>query len=146
MRAGIRFAIAGIIQVLTISTIFGQRDNFQPLWKSRFLNFSVSGYETSFTNLIRIDLKDFSPKTDNLGNVYVTIGSGSPHRLIVTPVDQPGYVISDITDDGYLRVQRLPQRPPSLIFDSLNFAQPVMIQARNGKSVLGVFAGLSVHL
>src|ERR1700730_3967793 len=146
MRAGIRFAIAGIIQVLTISTIFGQRDNFQPLWKSRFLNFSVSGYETSLTNLIQIALKDFSPKTDNLGNLYVTIGSGSPHRLIVTPVDQPGYVISDITDDGYLRVQRLPQRPPSPIFDSLNFAQPVVIQTRDGKSVPGVFAGLSVHL
>ncbi len=72
----------------------------------------VSGYEQSLSSEIRNQLKEFSPKTDNLGNVYVTLGSGAPHRLIVAPMDAPGYVVSGITPDGYLRLQRLPQAPP----------------------------------
>src|SRR6266853_5963816 len=66
---------------------------------------AVSGYEQQLAGEIRGAIKGFSPQTDNLGNVYVTLGSGAPHRLIVTPIDQPGYVVSEVTPDGYLRVQ-----------------------------------------
>jgi putative aminopeptidase len=107
---------------------------------------AVSGYEQQLTGEIRISIKGFSPQTDNLGNVYVTLGSGAPHRLIVAPIDQPGYVVSEITSDGYLRVQRLPQRAPNAVFDLLHAAQPVWIMTRDGKIVAGVFSGLSVHL
>ena len=107
---------------------------------------AVSGYEQGLASAIRESLKDFSPKTDNLGNVIVTLGSGAPHRLIVTPMDEPGYVVSEITSDGYLRVQRLPQRAPNAVFDLLHAAQPVWVMTRQRKKVPGVFAGLSVHL
>jgi putative aminopeptidase FrvX len=107
---------------------------------------AVTGYEQSLAAEIRNQLKEFSPKTDNLGNVYVTVGGGAPHRLIVTPMDEPGYVVSDITTDGYLRVQRLPQAAPNAVFDLLHAAQPVWIMTRDGKKVSGVFAGLSIHL
>jgi putative aminopeptidase len=146
MRAAIRFAIPTAILFLQVSAAFGQRNNARSDWEGWLMTPSVSGYESYLTQQIRMTVKDYSTKTDNLGNVYVALGSGSPHRLIVTAIDQPGYVASDITSDGYLRVQRLPQRPPSPIFDSLNFAQPVLIQAKNGKNIPGVFAGLSVHL
>ena len=106
----------------------------------------VPGYEQTLTRKLRETLKNFNPKTDNLGNVYVTLGSGSPHRLIATPMDEPGYIVSAITPDGYLRVQRLPQVPPNAVFDTLSFAQPVWVITRGGKRVNGVFAGLSVHL
>ncbi|HXN50686.1 MAG TPA: M20/M25/M40 family metallo-hydrolase [Candidatus Acidoferrum sp.] len=95
---------------------------------------------------IRQKLNSFSPRTDNLGNLYITLGSGAPHKLLVTPIDEPGYVISGITSDGYLRVQRLPQAPPNPVFDLLHSAQPVWVITRTGKRVPGVFAGLSVHL
>ena len=107
---------------------------------------AVSGYEQQLAGEIRSSIKGFSPQTDNLGNVYVTIGSGAPHRLIVAPIDQPGYVVSEITPDGYLRVQRLPQRAPNAVFDLLHAAQPVWVMTRDGKKVAGVFSGLSVHL
>ena len=107
---------------------------------------AVSGYEQALTAEIARKLTLFGPKTDNVGNVWVTLGSGAPHRLIVAPVDEPGYVVSDITADGYLRVQRLPQAPPNPVFDALHFAQPVWVMTRDGKYVNGVFAGLSVHL
>ena len=107
---------------------------------------AVSGYEQALSAGIARKLTKFGPKTDNVGNVWVTVGSGAPHRLIVAPIDEPGYVVSEITADGYLRVQRLPQAPPNPVFDALHFAQPVWVMTRDGKYVNGVFAGLSVHL
>jgi putative aminopeptidase FrvX len=107
---------------------------------------AVSGYEQPLIEEIRSQLKSFSPKTDNLSNLWVSFGNGSPHRLLVTSVDEPGYVVSDITPDGFLRVQRLPQAAPNPVFDTLHFAQPVWVMTRSGKKVSGVFAGLSVHL
>jgi putative aminopeptidase len=107
---------------------------------------AVTGHEESLTKSLLEVLKEFQPQTDNLGNVYFTVGSGAPNRLIVTPIDEPGYVVSEITADGYLRVQRLPQAPLNPVFDSLNFAQPVLVITKGGSQVPGVFAGLSVHL
>jgi putative aminopeptidase len=106
---------------------------------------AVSGYEQQLASEIRSAIKGFTPQTDNLGDVYVTLGGGAPHRLIVTPIDQPGYVVSEILADGYLRVQRLPQRAPNAVFDLLHAAQPVWVITRH-KRVAGVFSGLSVHL
>ena len=107
---------------------------------------AVSGYEQPLIEELRNELRSFSPKTDNLGNLWVSFGSGSPHRLLVTPVDEPGYVVSDITPKGFLRVQRLPQAAPNPVFDTLHFAQPVWVMTRSGRKVPGVFAALSVHL
>jgi putative aminopeptidase FrvX len=107
---------------------------------------AVSGYEQPLIDEIRSQLRGLSPKTDNLGNLWVSFGNGSPNRLLVTSVDEPGYVVSDITSDGFLRVQRLPQAAPNLVFDTLHFAQPIWVMTRSGKKVSGVFAGLSVHL
>jgi len=107
---------------------------------------AISGYEQELSKELARELKEFSPKSDNVGNVWVEFGSGEPHRLIATGMDQPGYVVSAITSDGYLRVQRLPQGAPNAVFDALNFAQPVWVLTRNAKKVNGVFAGLSVHL
>lgn len=107
---------------------------------------AVSGYEQTLAKRIAGELQSLSPHRDNLGNLYITAGTGAPHRLIVTSMDEPGYVVSGITAEGYLRVQRLPQAAPNAVFDSLHFAQPVSVFTKSGKAVAGVFAGLSVHL
>ncbi|HEX4002230.1 MAG TPA: M20/M25/M40 family metallo-hydrolase [Candidatus Acidoferrales bacterium] len=108
---------------------------------------TVPGYERALTEKIRDETAALHPAVDNLGDVTITIGSGAPRRLIATPIDEPGYVVSEITDDGYLRLQRLPQSgelPP--IFNELYSAQPVRVGTANGKWIDGVVAGLSIHL
>jgi putative aminopeptidase len=125
---------------------YAQKGSAPTGWQRVLRTPAVSGHEKALAEEIRKRLRDLSPKTDNLENIYMSFGSGAPHRLIVTPIDEPGYVISEITDDGYLRVQRLPQRTPNDVFDVLHFAQPVTIETRGGQQVSGVFAGLSVHL
>lgn len=108
---------------------------------------AVSGYEQSLAAAIGHDLAAMGlhPSEDNLDDVWVSVGSGSPHRLIVAAIDQPGYVVSAVTPQGYLRVQRLPQIPPNAVFDTLSFAQPVRVQTPDG-ALNGGFAGLSIHL
>jgi putative aminopeptidase len=128
------------------SACYAQHRGIPTEWQLVFRAPAVSGYEQSLSNQIRNRLREFSPKTDSLGNVYVVFGSGAPHRLIVTPIDEPGYIVSDITQQGYLRVQRVPQISPNAVFDTLSFAQPVTIQTRDGRLVNGVFAGLSKAL
>lgn len=107
---------------------------------------ALPGYESAIAAEIRARLRAFSPKTDSLGDVIVTVGSGAPHRLIAAPMDEPGYVVSRITPDGYLQLQRLPQFGLPPIFNALYSAQPVAVQTASGKWINGVVAGLSVHL
>ena len=106
----------------------------------------VSGYEERVSGWLANRLQPFRPQVDNLGNVIVTLGSGAPHRLLVTSIDEPGYVVSGITDDGYLRVQRLPQRGVHPWFELMHSAQLVQVLARDGRIIPGVVAGLSTHL
>lgn len=107
---------------------------------------AVPGYEQQLAAKIAAKLKGFSPKIDAQSNVTVTIGKGSPHRLIVASMDEPGFVISGITDEGYLTVQRLPQGGNLPLFNELYSAQPVLIGTAQNKWINGAVAGLSVHL
>src|SRR5258708_30156690 len=74
---------------------------------------AVAGYEQELSGRIREQLKALAPETDNLGNVYVTVGSGAPRPLLVTAIDEPGYVVREITPDGFLRAPPLAPAPPS---------------------------------
>ncbi|MFZ0922821.1 MAG: M20/M25/M40 family metallo-hydrolase [Candidatus Acidiferrales bacterium] len=107
---------------------------------------AIPGYENALAAKIRDRLKAFSPKPDNLGDVIVTIGSGGPTRLIAAPMDEPGYVVSNITSDGYIQLQRLPQFGVLPLFSELYAAQPVEIETASGKWIPAVVAGLSEHL
>jgi putative aminopeptidase len=107
---------------------------------------SVSGYESHLAEEVRAKIAPLHPVTDNLGDVMVTMGSGVPNRLLVAAIDEPGFVVSQITEDGYLRLQRLPQSGLPPVFNELYSAQPVRVGTASGKWIDGVVAGLSVHL
>jgi putative aminopeptidase len=107
---------------------------------------AVAGYEQAVSAKIAGQLKTLSPKVDPMGNVTVTLGSGSPHRLVVAPMDEPGFVVSNITAQGYLQIQRLPQTGSLPLFNELYGAQPVKIQTAQGEWISGAVAGISIHL
>jgi putative aminopeptidase len=107
---------------------------------------AVSSYETNASEEIRKELASFHPTVDNIGDVIVTIGGGSPRRMLVTPIDEPGYVVSAITPDGYLRLRRIPAGMLPPVFNELYSAQPVKVATTDGKWIDGVVAGLSIHL
>ena len=65
---------------------------------------SVSGREEPAAELILGRLRGLSASRDALGNVVLTAGTGEPRRLVACALGEPGFVVSGIRDDGYLRV------------------------------------------
>src|SRR6266700_2267297 len=110
---------------------------------------AVSGYEQELAARITTRVKAVAPhsqiKTDAMANLTVTMGTGSPRRLIVAPMDEPGFIVSGFNAEGYLRVQRLPQTGSLPLFTDLYSAQPVKVRAGT-KWIDGTVAGLSIHL
>ncbi len=107
---------------------------------------AVSGYEASLILHVEKQLAGMHPQRDSMGNLTLTFGSGAPHRMIATPIDEPGYVVSRIEDDGYLRVVRLPQSGLPPHYNEMQNAQPMVVTTREGDSRSAVVAGLSIHL
>jgi putative aminopeptidase FrvX len=106
----------------------------------------VTGYEDGVMAQVRQKLAGLDPQSDPMGNVTVTFGSGEPRRLLAASVDEPGYVVSKIDQDGYLRVQRLPQSGLPPHYNELQNAQPMLVESRNGRWLHAVSAALSIHL
>ena len=107
---------------------------------------AVSGYEQQLAKAIAGKLKAFSPKIDAQANVTITVGKGSPHRMIVAAIDEPGFVVSGLTPEGYATVQRLPQTGTLPLFNELYAAQPVKIGTPRDSWIDGSVGGLSIHL
>jgi putative aminopeptidase len=107
----------------------------------------VSGHEGAVRDAVRAQLPDWAkPRIDELGNLVVTIGSGPPHTAFVAALDEPGYVVSRITDDGYLRLHRHTARPSHALGDQFFLGQPVVIRTATDTLVPGVTATSSTHL
>jgi putative aminopeptidase FrvX len=107
---------------------------------------AVPGFEQTLAGWIKEQLKGRSVKTDNLGDIVLALGSGAPHRLIAASLDEPGFVVSRITPEGYLQLQRLPQGGNLPLFNELYAAEPVKIETPKETWINGSVAGISIHL
>jgi putative aminopeptidase FrvX len=105
---------------------------------------AVTGYEQAMADSL---LALFPGSTrDRAGNVTLTLGRGAPRRLVSCPLDEVGYVVGNVTDDGYLTLRRVgggPRLPP--LFDQQLEGQRVTLFGRLG-AVPGVVAVRSTHL
>ncbi len=102
-----------------------------------------SGYEGEAVEYVQSQLGD--GEVDNTGSLTVTFGKGSPHTLLVAGLDEPGFVVSGINGEGYLRLERLADPSPHYDFDTFFLGQPVRITKKTGQPVWGVVAAPSVH-
>ncbi len=83
-------------------------------------------------------------RADAWGNVVTTVGSGSPHQVVACALDRPGYAVSQITDDGYLRVHRIGRGSRHPLWDQQFEAQQVRVLTAAGP-VAGVVARSNGH-
>jgi putative aminopeptidase FrvX len=148
MRPQLRYVVAAVCLFVALTRASAQNIAGSLIEDLRELTETpaVSGYEQELSRKIAARVKTFSPKIDPMGNVTVTLGKGSPHTLIVAPMDEPGYVVSNITSQGYLQLQRLPQNGAPPMFNELYAAQPVKVQTAQGTWIPGAVAGISIHL
>lgn len=80
---------------------------------------------------------------DAAGNLMLRRGTGTPRRVIACALDRPGFAVSQITDDGFLRVHRVGGGGHPL-FDQSHEGQQVNIFTTRG-AVPGVAAIANGH-
>lgn len=80
---------------------------------------------------------------DRFGNLVKRVGSGSPRRVVACGLDFSSYVVSQVTDDGYLRVRRT-GTPSHPLWDQFHEAQRIAVVTRNGR-LPGVVAVANGH-
>lgn len=69
---------------------------------------------------------------DAWGNYTKRAGSGRPLRVVACALDQSGFVVSQITDQGYLRLRRSGQTSPHQLWDQFHEAQRLRVLTRRG--------------
>ncbi|MDB4875751.1 MAG: hypothetical protein JWM41_2197 [Gemmatimonadetes bacterium] len=108
------------------------------------------GAERIATQRIQSAVPGFT--VDRMGNLIKKVGDGSPRRVVACAIDESGYVVSQITDDGYLRVHMAGNQRHPALWDQYHEGQRVIVVAIDRGSVLrtkhipGVFAVRSNHL
>lgn len=105
---------------------------------------AVTGREQEASAYLQSLLPKVPFKKDKLGNLYVVFGSGSPRKLIATPLDEPGYVVSEIRDNGYLRVTPVGGGHEGNLFHQFLEGHEIVIQTEDGP-VIGVSTVPSSH-
>lgn len=100
----------------------------------------VSGFERPIRDYLLEKLKDFNPKVDAVGNVYVTIGEGDEHIAIMAHMDEIGFVTTHIEDNGYVRFA-----PVGGVDDRMLYGRVVEIFTPRG-TIYGVIGLIPPHL
>ncbi len=96
--------------------------------------YGVSGMEGPVRDAVTRMLPGWArPVTDSAGNLIVTIGEGDPVVVFVAHLDEIGFVITAIRDDGTLEIK---QRGG--FFPALFEAQPALVHTGE-RSIPGVF-------
>ena len=105
---------------------------------------SVTGREEQAASYIQSLFQNAHLEKDKLGNLILTIGTGEPRRLITVPLDEPGYVVSEIQDDGYLKIYPLGSGHNGNLYHQFLQGHEVNINTEKG-SVVGVSTVPSAH-
>jgi putative aminopeptidase FrvX len=93
---------------------------------------AVTGREDEASAYISALFPEGVCKKDRLGNIVITIGQGSPKRLFTVPLDEPGYVVSQIQEDGYLRVTPVGRGAQGTLFHQALEGHEVRILTEHG--------------
>jgi putative aminopeptidase FrvX len=98
--------LAFLLLSLTLATLPARAQSPDPLHElEAFLRVpSIVGREEPGRDFVRQRLTGLPVEQDKAGNLVLTLGSGTPRRLVVCPLGEPGLIVSRIEPDGYLRV------------------------------------------
>lgn len=99
------------------------------------------GHETAAAQWLARALPGWT--ADDAGNLVKRVGTGSPRRVVACAMDYAGYVVSQITELGYLRLRRT-GTPAHPLWDQFHEAQRVKVFTPSG-AVPGVVAVANGH-
>jgi putative aminopeptidase FrvX len=100
-----------------------------------------SGRETPMAEKVKALWRAYGPVTeDRIGNLSVTVGEGDSHVALVAHMDEVGFVVRQIRDDGFIGLNRLGGIPERVLA-----GQRIRLLGREGP-VTGLFATYPHHL
>lgn len=100
------------------------------------------GFEQQVRELVINEVKDLVDEieTDNLGNVYaIKRGTGDKRVMIGAHMDEIGFIVTHIDDNGFIRFHTLGGFDPKTLT-----AQRVIVHGK--KDVIGVMASKPIHV
>ncbi len=104
------------------------------------LAFGPTGCEERVESLIRKKLGNRECKTDRLGNLIIRVpNEGAPKLMISAHMDEVGFIINDITEDGYLKFSTLGGIDPRVLC-----GKHVTVEGKNAL-IPGVIASKAIH-
>ena len=102
----------------------------------------LSGYEDRIRKYLKNELKlmKMETQTDRLGNLVTTFPGIGPSVMLFAHMDQLGFIVRKIEEDGFLLIERLGGVPEKALP-----SQAVLVLITEGKDVTGVVANKSHH-
>ena len=123
---------------------FNDRNLLQNLIKDLCLIPGLSGYEDGVRKYLenKLNEKKLQNKTDVLGNLICTLPGNKdlPSVMLFAHMDQLGFIVKKIEDNGFLRIERLGGVPEKALA-----SQEVTIQSENGIFFNGIIGNKSHH-
>lgn len=101
-----------------------------------------SGHEHLATGPLASQLNGWS--MDRNGNLQKTTGQGDPHRVVACGLDGHAYAVTQITDDGYLRLHTIGPGTGHRLWNQAHEGQQVRVLTRAGP-IIGVTAIANAH-
>ena len=121
-----------------------ERSLLQNLIKDLCLIPGLSGYEDNVRKYLENQLNEskLQNKTDVLGNLICTLPGDKelPSVMLFAHMDQLGFIIKKIEDNGFIRVERLGGVPEKALA-----SQEVTIQSEDNKYFNGIIGNKSHH-
>ena len=138
-----KFRLFLALVVLTGATL--EPADVKSLLKELFPIPSTTGNE----DLLAVKVRGLLPpglavEEDGLGTIAVRLGGKEGPTLILAALDGYGHMVSGITPNGYLTLDR-PAAPPHARFDAYLLGQPVIVSTARGP-VQGVVSQPAMHL
>jgi putative aminopeptidase FrvX len=111
---------------------------------------ATPGYERLATDRIASAVSGFT--RDVSGNLIKRVGTGAPRKVLACGIDETGYAVSQIADDGYLRLHLNGNGRRVALWDQFHEGQRIIVLAVDRanpsriRHIPGVIATRSNHL
>ena len=138
-----KLALATLLVMLLSSQLLAQNGPDSALLRAWISLDAPPGSEYLATDVIMHAMPEW--KRDALGNLMLRKGSGSPRRVVACGIDRPAFAVTEITEDGYLRLREMGAGRQHSLWVQFHEGQRIRVLARNG-IVPGVVIVKSTHL
>ena len=101
----------------------------------------ISGHENAIAAIMQEQLAaTVKPEKDRMGSITFRYEGKGPKILIVAHQDEIGFIVNDILDNGFLKMQNIGGWDPNTLLSS-----PVEVINRQGKIYPGIIGSVPVH-